>query len=601
MVSINTNLSSLITQGSLRNSTSSLNQAIERMTTGFKINGAKDNAANYSISTNMTTRIGAYEVAESNVMMGLDLLSTATSSLDLISSHLTRLRALAEQAANGTYGDQSLSAIQSEATARLAEVSRIMTNTEYNGIKLFGDSLAAGFIEEVTPLTEEEALAQGYTVIKTADELQAMQDDLSGKYILMNDIDLSGYDWEAVGTTYGNPFKGEFNGNGHVIKNLTINKPTSNGQGLFGCVYDGAVIKNVGLENVDVTGNNDVGGLVGNASRDFIDTNITNCYVTGNVTGTYSVGGLVGYEMGCSLSNCYTTVNITGSSTVGGLVGDAQEGSITNSYSTGSVTGNGNYVGGLTGYITGTISNSYATGNVTGTRSVGGLVGYITNDMRSSSITNSYATGNVTGANNVGGLFGMVYLYTGNIPITSCYYNTQTSGQTSGIGAFGSESGAGIFTGDAVGVTTSELNQLISDGTLPSFASNNDDISVTLQIGIDSSDHSSITFDTNFSMNLSINLSTSAGARAALTTLDEVLAQVNGKQTELGAVTNRLESALDEISIQYEKLVSSRSTLRDADIAEVSSEYIKMQILQQASATLLATANQSPSIALQLI
>ena len=99
MVSINTNLSSLITQGSLRNSTSSLNQAIERMTTGFKINGAKDNAANYSISTNMTTRIGAYEVAESNVMMGLDLLSTATSSLDLISSHLTRLRALAEQAA----------------------------------------------------------------------------------------------------------------------------------------------------------------------------------------------------------------------------------------------------------------------------------------------------------------------------------------------------------------------------------------------------------------------------------------------------------------------------------------------------------------------
>ena len=73
------------------------------------------------------------------------------------------------------------------------------------------------------------------------------------------------------------------------------------------------------------------------------------------------------------------------------------------------------------------------------------------------------------------------------------------------------------------------------------------------------------------------------------------------KQVEFGAMQNRLESALDEISTQYENLVSSRSTLRDADIAEVSSEYIRQQILQQASATLMATANQSPSIALQLI
>ena len=72
-------------------------------------------------------------------------------------------------------------------------------------------------------------------------------------------------------------------------------------------------------------------------------------------------------------------------------------------------------------------------------------------------------------------------------------------------------------------------------------------------------------------------------------------------QVQLGSTENRLNSALDEISTQYENLVSSRSTLQDADIAEVSSEYIRQQILQQASATLLATANQSPSIALQLI
>ena len=69
MLSINTNLSSLIAQRSMKQSTNSLNQAIERMTTGFKINHAKDNAANYSISTNLTTKIGSYNVAEDNCAM----------------------------------------------------------------------------------------------------------------------------------------------------------------------------------------------------------------------------------------------------------------------------------------------------------------------------------------------------------------------------------------------------------------------------------------------------------------------------------------------------------------------------------------------------
>ena len=83
--------------------------------------------------------------------------------------------------------------------------------------------------------------------------------------------------------------------------------------------------------------------------------------------------------------------------------------------------------------------------------------------------------------------------------------------------------------------------------------------------------------------------------------IDNLLNSIEEKQVQLGAVQNRLESALDEISTQYENLVSSRSTIRDADISEVSATYIQQQILQQASATLLSTANQNPSIALQLI
>ena len=86
-----------------------------------------------------------------------------------------------------------------------------------------------------------------------------------------------------------------------------------------------------------------------------------------------------------------------------------------------------------------------------------------------------------------------------------------------------------------------------------------------------------------------------------LNTVDEIIDRVNECQSTLGAYQNRLESALDEISIQYENLVSSCSTIRDADIAEESSAYIRSRILQQTAATLLATANQTPAIALELL
>ena len=83
--------------------------------------------------------------------------------------------------------------------------------------------------------------------------------------------------------------------------------------------------------------------------------------------------------------------------------------------------------------------------------------------------------------------------------------------------------------------------------------------------------------------------------------MDNYLKQISELQTDLGSNQNRLESAIESLGISIENLTSSQSTIRDADIAKESSEYIKMQILQQASATLLATANQTPSIALQLL
>ena len=87
----------------------------------------------------------------------------------------------------------------------------------------------------------------------------------------------------------------------------------------------------------------------------------------------------------------------------------------------------------------------------------------------------------------------------------------------------------------------------------------------------------------------------------ALDAVDKALKEVTSRQTQIGAIQNRLDSASDALEVQYANVTSSLSTIRDADVATESSEYIKAQILQQASASLLSTANQAPSIALNLI
>jgi type II secretion system protein G len=287
----------------------------------------------------------------------------------------------------------------------------------------------------------------GYIGIYTPEQLASIGNDpkypLNGNYIVMDDLDLSGYkNWIPIGNI-APQFTGTFDGNNYIISNLTID---SNGDyiGLFGCISETSEIKKIGLENINVAGGDYVGGLVGyNKSG-----TITNCYATGKVTGNYYTGGLVGRNEGgiitdcyatgevtgnrctgglvgrtysSSITNCYTTGEVTGNYDTGGLVGRNEGGIITNCYATGSVTGNIDYTGGLVGYNTGTIENCYATGNITGDWYIGGLVGY----NKSGSITNCYATGKVTGNFYTGGLVG-----SNSGTITNSYYNLETTGQS---------------------------------------------------------------------------------------------------------------------------------------------------------------------------
>ena len=170
--------------------------------------------------------------------------------------------------------------------------------------------------------------------IATADQLDNVRNYLGAHYILVNNIDLNvapyneGAGWEPIGYFMDDmPFRGSFNGNGKIIKGLTINRPDSNDIGLFGHTAF-ADIKNVSLIGVAIIGGNYIGSLIGSNNGG----NISNCYARGSVEGTDKVGGLVGENYFANLTNTYAVVSVSGITSIGGLVGSIIDATTTSSY-----------------------------------------------------------------------------------------------------------------------------------------------------------------------------------------------------------------------------------------------------------------------------
>ena len=234
-----------------------------------------------------------------------------------------------------------------------------------------------------------------------------------------------GAGWEPIGGTVGG-YTGEFEGNGHIISNLRINRSSLQEAGLFGRI--GGVVRNLGVADADVTGGSGTGALVGNNQG-----RVAASWATGSVNGDNNAGGLVGYN--------------------------DSAGVVSTSYAAVSVSNTGaNNIGGLVGRNLGAVSASYATGVVTllpSNSTAGGLVGW--ND--DGSITASYATGTVNGGANMGGLVGS---NTDTGTVTNSYWDTEASGRLVGVGSddaddSGAIDGAETATDGATGKTSAEL------------------------------------------------------------------------------------------------------------------------------------------------
>lgn len=295
----------------------------------------------------------------------------------------------------------------------------------------------------------------GYTVsedgktytVTTADGLlawnEAARNDLSINCTLTKDIDLTGKEWTPIGTS-GNSYTGTFDGNGKTITGLKITG-SNDYAGLFGFIGSGGTVKNVVLEDVQITSDNSSGLAGGVAGYSW--GNIENCSVSGSVSSNSTAGGVVGTQLGGSITGCSSSATVKGTQKAGGMAGATNGGaSLTGCYATGEVTlessGSDNYfAGGVVGNNGGisTLTACYATGSVSGSGSGTIYVGGVTGENLASTLTACYhANGTVSGTGSgtiyTGGVAGRNYYISTSLPatITACYWGS--NGQTQGIG-----------------------------------------------------------------------------------------------------------------------------------------------------------------------
>ena len=199
-----------------------------------------------------------------------------------------------------------------------------------------------------------------------AEKVNLGNDTSSTYYKLTADIDVSGgSEWTAIGT-YINRFKGTFDGGGHIVSGININKPDKKFQGLFG--YSEGIIKNVGVEDSSIIGEVHVGGICGSN-----EGTIEGCYNTGYIEATSDVaGGICGFnnDANAKIKNCYNTGTLDGDFS-GGICGANMNGSISECYNAGKVSSRST-VGSICGMNSGTIANCYNSKDIC---SIGGING----------------------------------------------------------------------------------------------------------------------------------------------------------------------------------------------------------------------------------
>ncbi len=601
---INTNIASLNAQRNLNTSQTSLSQSLQRLSSGLRINSAKDDAAGLAISERFTTQIRGLNQATRNANDGISLAQTAEGALGESGNSLQRIRELAIQSANSTNSASDRTALNAEVSQLLAEIQRIGQTTQFNGQNILDGTFSSAQFQ--VGANANQTISFGIAGATT---------NLLGAYQ----------------TTSTSVSANAFDGAGFTINGTEIG--VSAATSAAGVTADSATAKATAINSktnitgVSATATNSVAGSAPVARA-------------GLSSGALLINGVAIGAIAADTSavtqgrNAATAINVVAAQTGVIATADASTGALTLTASDGRNIA---------------ITSSAAT--AAGARDIQNATGL---DVSAGANASGHEVGTLTFVNAVEGsgtglalgdsitIAGRTYEFqtsaaavtAGNVKVTIAAGDTSTNSILALKSAIDAEYAAGrtnvvtsgasatnltvtsdaygtgtiafaeptstnagaLTTGVAGGVAAADGNGVTTRGTLTlssasSFTVGGADVAYA---GLSTASVALTKLDT-------VNISTAAGANAAIAILDGALSQVTSIRADLGAVQNRFGSTIANLQTTSENLSAARSRIMDADFASETANLTRGQILQQAGTAMLAQANALPNNVLSLL
>jgi len=647
------NIASMNVQRQLTVSDNNLTKSLERLSSGFRINSAADDAAGLALSQTMRADIASFKVASRNATEANSLLQTAEGAMDQIGNMLVRLKELATQAASANTGTNRAQ-IDEEKTKLTAEIERIASVTAYSGSTLldgtFGSisgTLAGGTATNTNQYGVNSDMSQMFTYTNSANTLYtptmgaiasgqtnaycmdgstnnyyhftegtiantitlavSSQELVEGTYSFVQDtttiaLTNSGGATLAYGSVAANVATFDFGGQGTITISATA---------LDTAALDGASLKyyETGLGAASLDGSVDVSDI----TTLTITTNTANTLTVNDGsddhTGVIANGVATFSDLGLKIS--LDTDEYAAADVLSGLQYTLSGGVATD---TPTVT----FTVSKTSIAAGTYTIDRVSANTVsiGNGSVTEYAAAASNTVNFSGLgiqltASSTMTGALLGNDSlVVANTGITALTTTDSTTTGTYTITDTAGSitvTHSGGSTQTESGSAgnVIDFDQLGIKITLGSDYVA-GALDNLAvSVSQSSSKTFQLGTENTADNqiaiSLTDVTLSGLGLSsIDLSTAAGALAALTTVDTAISTHSTARGSIGAFMNRLSYASANLATTVQNMQAAESVIRDADMASEMTEFTKAQILMQAGTAMLTQANMAPQMVLSL-
>ncbi len=593
---INSNIQSLNSQRQLVKSGMEQSQAMERLSSGKRINTAADDAAGLAISNRQTSQIRGLDRAVANANDGVSLIQTAEGALDESTNILQRMRELSIQSANGIYSDADRSTLDAEVQQLKSELDRISETTAFNGQNILDGT--QGEIALQVGAEANQTISFSVAAVDTDSLGGTSSADIVGAEVSTGLTVLAGI--TGVDTTGTNSL---------IINNVNVGSLTSatlsDLNDYLGAMNSALETGRAGVEFgalVELNGSSVGSGELSDAAGQ----SMVIAVVDGEgLTTTYSItdtdnlkdlssrinevtGGQVTAKVGDDgklslLAEGATSIGITDATGASGLNAAVKDFSLTLT-DTNKNDGNNE------------ISISFGTGSL-GTATTSEAFSTVLGlDAR----TNADITSGVVGGTGtvLEGDLVINGVEIGAIIPTAATAAALTSQLVTQLNAKTAETGvvASIVSVDGTGGTLTgyTLNSVSGDEISIDFAGAS---ATRNNLGISETNDSILTGDSV----ANIDISTANGAQDAIDVIDTALEQINSTRADLGAVNNRLDFTVSNLMNVSENTSAARSQIQDADFAQETANLSRAQVLQQASQAMLAQANAAPQQVLSLL